>query len=104
MQTSLSKNLKEKEFYALYELAPNYMDHAIIIAVGTGIDNERLNSFGETVVGGIFQIKRLIVAAETAGIKTFTVIVEHNNSRIEQVLRNEKRIKSRLTLFSNRIL
>jgi phosphatidylglycerophosphate synthase len=100
MQTSLSKNLKEKEFYALYELAPNYMDHAIIIAVGTGIDNERLNSFGETVVGGIFQIKRLIVAAETAGIKTFTVIVEHNNSRIEQVLRNEKRIKSRLTFHS----
>jgi phosphatidylglycerophosphate synthase len=100
MQTRLSENLKEKEFYGLYELAPRHMDHAIIIAVGTGIDNERLNSFGETAIGGIFQIKRLIAAAEKAGIKSFTVIVERNNSRLEQILRNEKRIKSRLTFHS----
>lgn len=100
MQTSLSENLKQEEFYGLYKLTPDNMDHAIIIAAGIGIDNERLSSFGEITVGGIPLIKRLIVTAERAGIKSFTVIVEGKNSPLEQILRNDKRIKSRLTFHS----
>jgi CDP-L-myo-inositol myo-inositolphosphotransferase len=73
------------------------MDHAILVAAGTGIDGERLNSHGETIVGGTAQIKRLIITAQRAGIKEFTIIVEKDSSRLKDILRSEKRIKSNLT-------
>jgi phosphatidylglycerophosphate synthase len=100
MQTSFSENLNKKEFYGSYKVTSKNMDHAIIIAAGTGIDKESLSSFGETAVGGISQIKRLIVTTEKAGIKSLTVIVEGNHSRLEQILTNEKRIKGHLTFHS----
>ena len=70
------------------------MDHAILVAAGTGIDGERLNSYGETLVGGTHQIKRLIITAQRAGIKRFSIIVEGNNSPLKEILKNEKRVKS----------
>jgi len=51
------------------------MKHAIIIAAGRGVDGEPLNSFGGFTLGGVTQLKRLIVTAERAGIKEITVIV-----------------------------
>jgi 1L-myo-inositol 1-phosphate cytidylyltransferase / CDP-L-myo-inositol myo-inositolphosphotransferase len=76
------------------------MDHAILVAAGTGIDGERLNSHGKTLVGGIPQVKRLIITAERAGIKRFTIIVEGDNSPLKEILKNEKRIKSSLIWHS----
>ncbi len=73
------------------------MDHAILIAAGTGIDGEALNSHGETIFGGIPQIKRLATTAERAGIKRFTVIVEKNDSPLKKLLNKEKGVKSDIT-------
>ena len=73
------------------------MDHAIVIAAGTGIDGERLNSHGETIIGGIPQIKRLVITAERAGIKRFTIIVEKDDSPVKEILKGEKGIKSEIT-------
>jgi phosphatidylglycerophosphate synthase len=70
------------------------MDHAILVAAGTGIDGEMLNSYGETLVGGTHQIKRLIITAQRMGIKRFSIIVEGNNSPLKEILKNEKRVKS----------
>jgi phosphatidylglycerophosphate synthase len=73
------------------------MDHAILVAAGTGIDGERLNSHGETLVGGTHQIKRLIITAQRAGIKRFSIIVENDDSPLKKILRNERRVKSNIT-------
>lgn len=73
------------------------MDHAILVVAGTGIDGERLNSHGETLVGGTHQIKRLIITAQRAGIKRFSIIVEDNNSPLKEILKNEQRVKSDIT-------
>jgi len=72
------------------------MDHAIVIAAGTGTDGERLNSHGETIIGGIPQIKRLIITAERAGIKRFTIIVEQDDSPLKEILKKQKGIKSEI--------
>lgn len=73
------------------------MDHAILVVAGTGIAGERLNSHGETLVGGTHQIKRLIITAQRAGIERFSIIVEDNNSPLKEILKNEKRVKSNIT-------
>lgn len=73
------------------------MDHAILIAAGTGIDGESLNSHGETIFGGIPQIKRLAITAERTGIKRFTVIVEKDDSPLKELLNGENGVKSDIT-------
>lgn len=75
------------------------MDHAILLTAGTGIDGERLNSHGETLVGGTHQITRLIITAQRAGIKKFSIIVEHNHYALKDILKNEKRVKSDITWY-----
>lgn len=76
------------------------MDHVILVAAGTGIDGERLNSHGETLVGGTHQIKRLIITAQRAGIKRFSIIVEDDNSPLKEILKNERRVMSDITWYT----
>ncbi|MER3445983.1 MAG: hypothetical protein C4291_03730 [Candidatus Dadabacteria bacterium] len=76
------------------------MDHAILVAAGTGIDGERLNSHGETLVGGTHQIKRLIITAQRVGIKRFSIIVEDDNSPLKEILKNERRVESNIIWYT----
>jgi phosphatidylglycerophosphate synthase len=70
------------------------MDHAIVVAAGTGIDEEKLNVHGSTVFGSLPQIKRLIITAQRAGIKYFTIITEKDDSSLKELLSGDKRIAS----------
>jgi phosphatidylglycerophosphate synthase len=72
------------------------MDHAILVAAGTGIDNEKLSPYGRIFFGGIPQLKRLVITAERAGIKRFTIITEKNDSSLKEILKNDKRIESEI--------
>ncbi len=70
------------------------MDHAIIVAAGTGIEEEKLGLHGKTVFGSLPQIKRLIITAQRAGIKKFTIITERGDSSLKDLLAGDKRIES----------
>lgn len=70
------------------------MDHAIVVAAGTGLDGEKLSSFGQVVFGEIPQLKRLIITAQRAGIKRFSIIVEKNDTSLKNLLVNDRRIDS----------
>lgn len=73
------------------------MDHAILVAAGTGIDGEKLTHYGEVVFGGIPQINRLVITAERAGIKRFTIIIDRDDSPLKELLSKDRRIKSEIT-------
>ena len=70
------------------------MDHAIIVAAGTGIEEEKLSLHGKTVFGSLPQIKRLVITAQRAGIKKFTVITETGDSSLKDLLAGDRRIES----------
>jgi len=70
------------------------MDHAIIVAAGTGIEEEKLSLHGKTVFGSLPQIKRLVITAQRAGIKKFTVVTERGDSSLKDILSGDKRIAS----------
>jgi len=70
------------------------MDHAIVVAAGTGIEEEKLSLHGKTVFGSLPQIKRLIITAQRAGIKKFTIITEKGDSSLKDLLSGDKRIES----------
>ncbi|MGQ0793484.1 MAG: CDP-alcohol phosphatidyltransferase family protein [Deltaproteobacteria bacterium] len=70
------------------------MDHAIVVAAGTGIDNEKLAPCGKLVFGGIPQLKRLLITAQRAGINRFTIITEQNDSSLQGIIRGDGRITS----------
>jgi len=72
------------------------MDHAILLAAGTGIDGEKLSSHAKTVLAGVPQLKRLLITAERAGIRKFTIIFENGDHQLKESLKNEKRIKSEI--------
>jgi phosphatidylglycerophosphate synthase len=72
------------------------MDHAIVVAAGTGIEGENLNIHGETVFGSLPQIKRLVITAQRAGIKTFTIITDRSDSPLKKLLSGDKRIESEI--------
>lgn len=73
------------------------MDHAILVAAGTGIEEEELSTHGETVFGSLHQIKRLVITAQRAGIKNFTIITEKKDSPLKNMLSGDKRIESEIS-------
>lgn len=76
------------------------MDHAIVVAAGTGIEEEKLSVHGKTVFGSLPQIKRLIITAQRAGIKHFTIITERDDSSLKELLSGDKRIESDINWHS----
>lgn len=70
------------------------MDHAIIVAAGTGIEEEKLSLHGKTVFGSLPQIKRLVITAQRAGIRKFTIITEKGDSSLKEILSGDNRIDS----------
>jgi CDP-L-myo-inositol myo-inositolphosphotransferase len=70
------------------------MDHAIVVAAGTGIEEEKLSDHGKAVFGSLPQIKRLIITAQRAGINKFTIITEKGDSSLKDLLSGDKRIDS----------
>ncbi len=72
------------------------MDHAILVAAGTGIDNEKLSAYGRTLFGGVPQLKRLVITAERAGVKKFTIITENGDYSLKEILKTDNRIKSEI--------
>ena len=73
------------------------MDHAIVVAAGTGIENTDLSSYGHIKFGSLPQIKRLVITAQRAGIQNFTIITEDRDSPLKELLANDKRIESTIT-------
>lgn len=70
------------------------MDHAIIVAAGTGIEEEKLSLHGKTVFGSLPQIKRLVITAQRAGIKKFTIITETGDTSLKDLLAGDRLIES----------
>jgi len=75
------------------------INHAIIVAAGSGINGEKLDSFGGLKVGGITQLKRLIVVSERAGIKKFTIIID-TDSPLKQNLDKQLKTNSEISWHS----
>ena len=73
------------------------MDHAIVVAAGTGIENTDLSSYGNIEFGSLPQIKRLVITAQRAGIQHFTIITEDCDFQLKDLLANDKRIESTIT-------
>jgi len=76
------------------------MDHAILVAAGTGIEDTDLSTYGSTVFGSLPQIKRLVITAQRAGIKHFTIITEDGDTSLKTLLANDYRIESSLDWVS----
>jgi len=76
------------------------MDHAIVVAAGTGIENTDLSSYGNIEFGALPQIKRLVITAQRAGIQHFTIITEDSDAPLRDLLANDKRIKSTIDWVS----
>lgn len=72
------------------------MDHAILVAAGTGIEDESLSSHGSEVFGALPQIKRLVITAQRAGIKIFTIITRPGDHSLKDLLYGDKRIDSEI--------
>jgi phosphatidylglycerophosphate synthase len=72
------------------------MDRAILVAAGTGIEDECLSSHGSEVFGALPQIKRLVITAQRAGIKRFTIITEPGDNSLKDILYGERRIESEI--------
>lgn len=70
------------------------MDHAIVLAAGTGLEGEKLSKFGQLVFGELPQIKRLIITAQRAGIRRFSIIVEKDDKHLKSLLADDNRIDS----------
>jgi phosphatidylglycerophosphate synthase len=70
------------------------MDHAIVVAAGTGIEDTDLSAYGNIKFGSLPQIKRLVITAQRAGITHFTIITEENDSSLKDLLAYDKRIES----------
>jgi len=77
------------------------MDHAIVVAAGAGIENTDLSIYGSTIFGSLPQIKRLVITAQRAGIKHFTIITEDNGASLKKHLENDNRIESDVIWTSN---
>ena len=76
------------------------MDHAILVAAGTGIEEESLSSHGTDVFGALPQIKRLVITAQRAGIKKFTILTEPGANSLKAILDGDKRIDSEISWHS----
>jgi len=70
------------------------MKNAIIMTVGLGIDGESLSAAGALNVGGVPQLRRLIITAEKAGINNITIIVDSNCSPLKETFNKDKDVKS----------
>ncbi|MGB7291347.1 MAG: CDP-alcohol phosphatidyltransferase family protein [Thermodesulfobacteriota bacterium] len=70
------------------------MNHAILVAAGTGLEGEKLSSFGKIVFGGLHQIKRLIITAQRAGIERFSIIIEKDDISLKDLISKDERIES----------
>lgn len=70
------------------------MNHAILVAAGTGLEGERLSSFSKIVFGGLDQIKRLIITAQRAGIERFSIIIEEDDDSLKDLISKDQRINS----------
>lgn len=73
------------------------MDQAIVVAAGTGIEDESLGSHGPEVFGALPQIKRLVITAQRAGISKFTVITEKGVNSLKSLLQGDRRIDSEIS-------
>ncbi len=73
------------------------MDHAILVAAGTGIEGENLSACGETEFGSLPQIKRLVITAQRAGIRFFTIITDRTDTPLKGLLAGDKRIDSSIS-------
>lgn len=76
------------------------MDHAIVVAAGTGIEDTNLSTYGSIEFGALPQIKRLVITAQRSGIEHFTIITDDHDSELKDILSNEKRITSSIEWLS----
>ncbi|MEM4658181.1 MAG: CDP-alcohol phosphatidyltransferase family protein [Candidatus Methanosuratincola sp.] len=72
------------------------MDSAVILSCGRGICGEDLGLFGAKVYGGNEQLLRLIIIAQRAGVRRFTVVVGSMPHRLRQKIERDRRITSEI--------
>lgn len=77
------------------------MDHAIVLACGTGFAGEKLGSYLNKSVAYVPQIKRILINAQRAGINNFTICVESKDPQLEKIVNNDKRIDSNIEWTEN---
>ena len=78
------------------------MVHALVIVSGTGLEGESLSSFPFLSVSEVPQLKRILINAERAGVTDFTLICDENDKLSLLKLINDKRIKSRIDLVTEK--
>jgi len=77
------------------------MDHAIVLACGTGFTGEDLGSCAKAYVAQVPQIKRIIINAQRAGINKFTVCTDNDDSELKEILKDDKRINCQIDWLEN---
>lgn len=73
------------------------MDHAIVLACGTGFYGEKLGSYLLTSVAQVPQIKRIIINAQRAGINNFTICMDRKDPELQQMIEGDRRIESNIS-------
>ena len=76
------------------------MDHALIVADGSGIDGINLSSFPTQNLVGVPLLNRLIIVAQRAGITKFTILTDLKNYEAIENVANDKRIDSEVKWHS----
>jgi len=71
------------------------MGRAIVLLAGVGVNGEDLTLFGERVVGGNPQLKRLIIIAQRAGIEEFSILTDEPSQGLEKTLK-DRRVTSQI--------
>lgn len=77
------------------------MDHAIVLACGTGFTGENLGSYLYKSVAYVPQIKRILINAQRAGIRNFTICVDSKDPKLEEIVNSDKRIDSNIKWAEN---
>ena len=77
------------------------MDHAIVLACGSGFAGEDLGSCAKANVAQVPQLKRIIINAQRAGINKFIVCSDGNTPDLKEILDSDDRITGDITWMSN---
>ena len=78
------------------------MDHAIVLAYGTGFGGESLKDFGNLSVAKVPLLKRLIINCQRAGISRFTIVSEDKDKDSLLKIVDDKRVNSAIEWITPR--
>lgn len=77
------------------------MDHAIVLACGTGYSGEKLENYIRAKVAQVPQIKRILINAQRAGIQSFTICLDKDDPGLKEAVEDDRRIQSQIQWLEN---